>query len=355
MGNRAERESALQKLIFQDFDEFANAINGVAGRFAPTAKSESDWWVQVAPVRRVTIQQVQTGGSTAFVGDGKDRFITIGIPTTTPSHIHVDGRSLSSEGFILVNEGQPFAIGTHRPTRWAGISIPIEHPCLPAQFLHSKSRHSRSRGSTHQQAALAYVSTTKALVQRLLSSEHRLDSIEDAATRAAEEELLSIASRVLDSAAGTQRAYAGRPAYPRSRVVARALELIEASQGRALFLHDICQAAQVSERTLRSIFQEYFGVGPTRLLKIIRLRDIRAELLAADPSERVWKVANRFGVWDLSTFARDYKALFGETPQGTLRRAQARSRVNAVNASWIRYASRKLIEASAQEAIWRRD
>jgi AraC family transcriptional regulator, ethanolamine operon transcriptional activator len=339
----------LPKLVFQDFDEFAHAINGVAGRFAPTAKSESDWWVQVAPVRRVTIQQVQTGGSTAFVGDGKDQFVTIGVPTTTPGHIHVDGRSLNGNGFILVNEGQPFAIGTHRPTRWAGISIPVEHPCLPIQFLHSSSRYSRACGRTHQQAALEYVSMTKALVQRLLSSEHRIDSFENAATRAAEEELLSIASRVLESAAGAKHVHAGRPAYSRSRVLARALELIEASHGRALFLQDICQAAQVSERTLRSIFQEYFGVGPMRLLKIIRLRDLRAELLAADPRERVWKVANRLGVWDLSMFAHDYKVLFGETPHQTLRSAPARSRDNAVNASWVRYASRKLIEASAQD------
>ena len=338
----------MQKLVFQDFDEFANAINGVAGRFAPTAKSESDWWVHVAPVRRVTIQQVQTGGSTAFVGHGKDRFITIGVPTTTPRHIHVDGRSLNGNGFILVNEGQPFAIGAHRPTRWAGISIPVEHPWLPVQFLQSKSRYSRTCGRTHQQAALEYVSMAKVLVQRLLSSEHRIDSSENAA-RAAEEELLSIASRVLESAAGAEYVHAGRPAYSRTRVLARALELIEASHGRALFLQDICQAAQVSERTLHSIFQEYFGVGPTRLLKIIRLRDIRAELLAADPSERVWKVANRFGVWDLSMFAHDYKALFGETPHQTLRRAAARPRDNAVNASWVRYASRKLIEANAQD------
>lgn len=345
----------MKKLVFQDFDEFANAINGVAGRFAPTAKSESDWWVHVAPVRCVTIQQVQTGGSTAFVGDGKDRFITIGVPTTTPRHIHVDGRSLNSNGFILVNEGQPFAIGAHRPTRWAGISIPIEHPWLPVQYLQSKSRYSRTSGRTHQQAALEYVSMTKVLVQRLLSSEHRLDSFENAATRAAEEELLSIASRVLESAAGAQYAHTGRPAYSRSRVLAKALELIEASHGRALFLQDICQAAQVSERTLRSIFQEYFGVGPTRLLKIIRLRDIRAELLAADPSERVWKVANRFGVWDLSMFAHDYKALFGETPHQTLRRPPTRSRDDAMDASWVRYASRKLIEASAQDPYIREE
>ena len=101
---------------------------------------------------------------------------------------------------------------------------------------------------------------TKVLGQRLLSSEHRIGSSENAA-RAAEEELLSIASRVLESPAGAEYVPAGRPAYSRTRVLARALELIEASHGRALFLQDICQAAQVSERTLRNKLAIYREQG----------------------------------------------------------------------------------------------
>ena len=87
-----------------------------------------------------------------------------------------------------------------------------------------------------------------------------------------------------------------------------------------MFIQDLCRAADVSERTLRNIFQEYFGVGPMRLLKMRQLHEIRAALLTADPvHDTVASIAGRFGVWDFSLFARNYKALFGESPSETLR------------------------------------
>ena len=46
----------------------------------------------------------------------------------------------------------------------------------------------------------------------------------------------------------------------------------------------------------------------------------RAALLRADPQrDTVTRSAARFGLWDFSLFARNYKALFGESPSRTLR------------------------------------
>ena len=105
-------------------------------------------------------------------------------------------------------------------------------------------------------------------------------------------------------------------------------------------------AAQVSERTLRNTFQEYFGVGPIRLLKVRQLREIRAALSAADcGKETVAHIAARFGVWDFNLFARNYRALYGETPSATLRTAPVEpKRANAMPRTWIRYASMRMVE-----------
>jgi hypothetical protein len=47
-----------------------------------------------------------------------------------------------------------------------------------------------------------------------------------------------------------------------------------------------------------------------RLLKVLQLREIHAALLAADPNhETVTSIAARFGIWDFSLFARNYKTL----------------------------------------------
>jgi len=129
----------------------------------------------------------------------------------------------------------------------------------------------------------------------------------------------------------------------RERVIARALELIRAHDGQPLFTSDLCRAAGVSERTLRNTFNEYFGVGPIRLLKMRQLREIRAALLAADPAhETVASIAGRFGVWDFSLFARNYKRLFGESPSQTLRTPAGSS--EHPDTSWLNYAVRKFTD-----------
>ena len=135
----------------------------------------------------------------------------------------------------------------------------------------------------------------------------------------------------------------GRPRYHRSLVLARTLALMEESIGQPLCMRDLCSAASVSERTLRNIFQEYFSVGPMKMLRVRQLGEIRAALLGAGPSETtVAAVAARFGVWDFSLFARNYKALYGETPSSTLQRAAtAWDRRNAQTESWVRFAARK--------------
>jgi AraC family transcriptional regulator, ethanolamine operon transcriptional activator len=338
----------MPRETYGDFDEFAEALNGVAGRFMTTAQSETDWWVEIEPIGSVIVQQVQAGGPTAFVGDGRDGSITIGLPSSTPEHIRANGRALSENGFILVNEGQPFTLSAQQPTRWLGITIPTSHPYLPSGVLRSASSAGREQ-ETHIQAELRHIAAAKATILRMLSSESRIDLLEEGASRAAEEELLLATRCILESARGNEDVRGGRPSYSRARVISRALALIEAREGKPLFLQDLCRATQVSERTLRNVFQEYFGIGPMRFLKVNRLREIRAALIAADAREdSVWRIATRFGIWDLSAFAHDYKALFGELPHQTLRVPGPANRdEDAMNMTWIRYASRKLAEASA--------
>jgi AraC family transcriptional regulator, ethanolamine operon transcriptional activator len=94
---------------------------------------------------------------------------------------------------------------------------------------------------------------------------------------------------------------------------------LEADGEHELRLADLCRLAKVSERTLRTIFLESFGITPGRYLRARKLRAIRAALICADPRyETVSKIATRFGMSDLGRMARDYRMLFGEYPRTTL-------------------------------------
>jgi AraC family transcriptional regulator, ethanolamine operon transcriptional activator len=73
-----------------------------------------------------------------------------------------------------------------------------------------------------------------------------------------------------------------------------------------LLVEQLATAAGVSERTLQTAFQEYFGVGPVRYLKLRTLHQVRRALKNADPSmTTVSEIATQFGVWELGRLAHD--------------------------------------------------
>lgn len=328
----------MARLVFRDFDEFAEAITGVDGRFIPTARSSSEWWSEAVRPGSVSLQQIQIGSPSTFAGDGEFGRYTLGLPMTDATQIRIDGHFLEEDAFILLQEDQPFTFTGQDVVRWAGVSVPTDTPLIPPELFAS----ARSGSGPRTRTAMPYLDRLRWVTERAISS--NVDFREAAAAAAAEEEVAICLTHVLERSMKVQDRHVGRPQFSRSRVIARTLALIEANEGQPLFVDDLCRATQVSERTLRNIFHEFFGVGPMRLLKVRQLREIRAALLRADPQrDTVTRIAARFGIWDFSLFARNYKALFGESPSRTLRtppnEVKARSSL-----SWLHYASRIFID-----------
>jgi transcriptional regulator GlxA family with amidase domain len=85
-------------------------------------------------------------------------------------------------------------------------------------------------------------------------------------------------------------------------------------------LPELVAHSGVSDRTLRTIFQQYYGFGPGRFLQLRQLHCVHRDLRSADPDiTQVTEVLTRHGVWNFSHFGRRYKKLFDETPSRTLR------------------------------------
>ena len=118
----------------------------------------------------------------------------------------------------------------------------------------------------------------------------------------------------------------GRPPASRARIIARITQLLKRHETRALRVKDLSEIGGVSERTLRTMFLEEFGVGPKRYLRTRKLQSVRAALVVADPGrETVSGIARRFGLSDVGRMAKDYCELFGEYPSATLMRKQRRA------------------------------
>lgn len=328
----------MARLVFRDFDEFAEAITGVDGRFIPTARSSAEWWTEAVQPGSVSLQQIQIGSPSTFAGDGEVGRFTLGLPMTDARKIRIDGHSLEEDAFLLLHEDQPFTFSGRDVVRWAGVSVPTDtHLVSPELFTSA-----RSGSGPRTRTELSYLNRLRWVAERAISS--NLEFHEPAMSMAAEEEVAICLTHVLERSMKVRDRHVGRPQFSRSRVIARTLALIEANEGQPLFVDDLCRATQVSERTLRNIFHEFFGVGPMRLLKVRQLREIRAALLRADPQrDTVTRIAARFGIWDFSLFARNYKALFGESPSRSLRMPPGEGKARS-SLSWLHYASRIFID-----------
>jgi len=103
-------------------------------------------------------------------------------------------------------------------------------------------------------------------------------------------------------------------------IVRRAEDYLQEHLQDPIYLSDLCTAVQASERTIRNAFLEFYGVGPMRYLRLIRLNQAHKALRRAEPDHtEVTAVLTRLGIWDFGQFACEYKALFGEAPSQTLR------------------------------------
>lgn len=98
------------------------------------------------------------------------------------------------------------------------------------------------------------------------------------------------------------------------------MEELEEREGEHVSVAHLAAAAEVFQRTLRTGFNEYYGVGPVRYLKLRKLHQVRSALRAAELDEvSVASVLLEHGIWELGRFAARYRQLFGELPSEALR------------------------------------
>jgi AraC-like DNA-binding protein len=92
-----------------------------------------------------------------------------------------------------------------------------------------------------------------------------------------------------------------------------------------LEMSELCAALSIPERTLRGCCAEFLGMSPTRYHLLRRLNLARTGLqCSAFEREGVADIARRCGFAELGRFAAVYRAVFGELPSVTWRRASVK-------------------------------
>lgn len=106
------------------------------------------------------------------------------------------------------------------------------------------------------------------------------------------------------------------------RIFLRADEYLRAHLAEAVYVEDVCAAAQTNERTLQSVFRRRLGLTPFEYLRTLRLHHARRDLLAhrGEPHVTVRAVGRRWGLVHPGRFSIAYREQFGESPSETIAR-----------------------------------
>lgn len=188
-------------------------------------------------------------------------------------------------------------------------------------------------GLSPLQGNLAPWSMSRALVDASLREAHedvqrslrRYD--DDKSGDAFDRRIRALISRQITSSLSIEDEASPSPAVGhrcRYFIFRRAVEFMLDNLHKEIYISDLCEAALVSERTLRYAFEHVVGLSPTRYLFYLRLGSTCRDLMLSCPDKvSVASVALKRGMWDLSRFAGGYLRVFGEYPSDTLRRQLA--------------------------------
>ncbi len=228
------------------------------------------------------------------------------------------GVEITYDGLVQFQGGSSYSFRTTGPSRWATMSLPLEGAqsalaAIAGRDLIPSLRSAKVAPPARRLARLRRLHGAAGELARLTP-----DTLANAeTTRGLEQALVESWAACLDTDNVAEDTSARRR---HTAIMRRFHAVIEANVGEALYVPDICRAANVPRRTLNAICHEALGMGPKRYLVLRRMHLARKALLGAEPaSATVTDIATGLGFFDLGRFAAEYRGLFGEASSATLR------------------------------------
>lgn len=310
----------MARVSCRDFGEFPNAVPIARDRILQTRRSERAWQLRVLPLGDVTVLMVRGGAGNLLQGISLDDQYSIFIPVSDAAVVTLYG----DDAAPTMSESQPPGQGHHlrmaSPARWIRLHFKrgVMRHRLEHDFIESDVLPPSQIFQSGEPALMALVRLVRRLYER---DDDDAEALHGNARIMAAHQLLEAIFHLRASNAESPRAARGRPPLQRHLVISRCLELIDAELARPLSVDDLCAAAGVSDRTLRTVFLEQFGVSPHRYLMIRRLHAIHQAVRSAHDGETITSLCSDYGVWDFGRFARQYRQLYGVLPSQDLRAA----------------------------------
>ena len=301
------------RVVVQEFDAYDEALPCADGHRVLRGRQQRDWRLAIVDLHGVGLTRGRAGAASIYSAAGSAGLFSFLIPLTRHDELLIDGHRCDRQTIAWLAPGRVFHVDSRQPASW--LSVTISKELLLSWFaFHEDEGHPVLLNRNLVGFASRPIRELIRLTQRLFRADVQCPGglCGAAVQNAARAEILDATLRTVLSVKSDR--VVGRPAIRRAQVLDRALGLMRLMGDEQVYAEDLCRAAGVSERTLRNVFYEHFGIAPHRYLMIARLNRVRAAIREAGPGDTISSICADAGIWDFGRFAHQYRELFGVLP-----------------------------------------
>lgn len=302
----------MTRLIFTEYDAYAEAVHDVSMKMRMYSRQVSSWTVQYASVGSLGVQQgFEGGGSLAEGATDSD-----GWTLYHQSHPgNANGQVTIGDEVLAVPPGGEFCLACKPSHEWISVHIPatLLFPSTSELAFASCARAQLLKPPPHVTRRFT------SLVRRVLAMTESQPQLLDCpvAVDSCRHELVSAAQALFASCHHSASRHFDRW----RRLTTATSELAMSRPDESPSVLELARQTGVPERTLRAAFHRSYGLSPQEYLRIQRLNQARRLLrMSSQDQTTVTQIAFGLGFWDLGRFAGAYGSLYGERPSETLRR-----------------------------------
>ena len=313
--------SLMHSKTFDDFDAFSESVREVECRMMLRDIEQREWKISSVGLGSFGMQLGQLGSGNIAQGQSRQDGYMAYVPLSSGVEYLANGQAFNEDSFVVMDQGCEFCFSTQAAHNWSALFIPNSYANVEQLASIVQVRYTGERTCHLSHPGRPTMDRLRDAIREVMVAvrEHpRFESTQAAKNAAAE--LFDCVTYDLHASLQSASATTGREKTPRQQVIRQSLEHLDSRSLPAVRVRDLVAATGVSERTLRAVFHEYYGVGPARYIQLRHLNQIRCDLKKARPEEStVFEILVNHGEWAFSRFATRYRKLFGELPSETLR------------------------------------
>ncbi len=311
----------METHTYRDIYAFKGSVRGVDCAMLLQNPIRRIWTISQVSLPEIPVQLGRLGSGNIVEGQSWSGGYLLYLPLTDACAYSANGTVLEKGSFAILAPGCEFCVSTKDEHDWCTIFVPSHKFAAHDDLVHSASGSAKTTtrvrvSPPNLQLAIRF----REYVHQVLTTAAQCTQFESTpAASSAAADLMKLAYLIVGQRPASEPNPEGRPRHPRPGIIRRTKELLEERKGKPVHVGELAAAADVSERTLRTAFHEYFGVGPVRYLQLRQLNQVHRALKVADPeADSVGDVLVKNGVWEFSRFAARYRQLFGERPSQTM-------------------------------------